>query len=1633
LAGEQDFIELAALSKGLDEAQRRLERALATANEIEAAQTRQQQRVSRRTARATAPRQVRTRPGGPVLLGEAAEEAAVARHVEVGQAAERRGSRERLSVLGRIRQAEQAIAQDRFRNLLGYQQMLRRTVGIPGLVGLQGVTAGGVYMPPRRGGFDAIEMARRRREMEEFQRSLARQRQLPPPRPQLALPPGGGGGGRPPLMLGPGAGGGDEGFRRQAAGAKAAADATATYNSRLDYHARALGMASTAMRRHGALTTEFIEAAAKGQVTMRELGFQIGATVGKFAGWVTAAVAVYGVASAIGAVGRGAIQAADGVSLLNRVTTTQLPGGADELQKRFSQLSRQFNLPVNQVVDATYGMAKAFQGDLPRALQATEAALFAVKVGELDTGQATQDLNAIVAGFRLEASQLMDVMDAVNQVTNRFGGNAGDLTSGIAKAGGAFKQAGGEFEELLALLQTGRRLTGRTAVEIATAVSRSASITATPGGAKRLRAAGLDPLLEYPQLLEQAFAAARGASRERVEEIARAMVPAGGQFARIFVPILRNQELYNKVLAETTPEKRKGSAQRELAIALAAPGEQLKRLVGDLERLGIALAQAGALDPLIGLVKGLDFALNLAQELLSVFEVLPRPLRSVLVTALELAAVLRLMRRFDLGASLPQGRAGTPYAAFRERLRRPEGARTRAQVLQGLGDERRFYEDLRQQRARDAAMAGYDADITRRQLRRARRFGGEEDIERAREAHIANLQRERDMARQRDDLSRRGLRVEQQTMRFEAGRYRTREEALRAAHRAGIRWYPSTLNRPAGGGPLATAPGARMGPEGPRVPYLPIFMQRENPQAAAAAAARLAGTYREQTVAQQRLARMQAALNSAIARSGVIGRSLGGAVAIGAGVAGTAARGTAALASGFASFGRALLASLGPLDVLFVAIGTFLAAKSSIDKRLRQEEDRVALLSRPTPDPEAIRARAREELERKPSLLDRLRSGLLEPITPIGLGLRALGAKPPREREMEEAEKALGVTAPLLERAQARRRLLPLAKIRDDLKRRVTAARDGGEELAAIEAALTELESSFAATHGGKEAKQKMREMRAEVEARRRDLLAAMGDMNRLQASISAVRDLPGVQRLGQEVQTRFGRYGGRRGGYRAAAMAATQIRELIANRTLQGEEVGEALQVLDQIQSQVQQQAQEEMNRLLPYARSPREQRQIRRTYLARMREQLTGSTRRRMRDLTAAIRRDQAEMRELERASLPDRAEMGPHDPDRAAPRTAVQARRQERIRVLRQRIARNRRTRGDMAKQLKDEQEELRALEREQQRAQFEAEQQLYEAYSQLGAARIADPVARARYLLGRANARLADIAREYGRQSTEYVRALADAAQQRQQLVEQEFSRFQSQVGLRTAWANIGATQEQQLRRAVSDAQTILSRARQTGNLDLVIQASTQLAQARAALVDFLRQQAEDLVHARAEYQASRTEDPIRLALIRFREAQQAMRFARTPAERLRARARVNETRREVRNTRQQEAFEQIQFDAEMGRIDRATQIARLRALVRQMRGNRELRRQIQRTIKQLENESDSLTDLDVGNIRLPTLYEIRRAVQGGLNVPRAVNVTNSPTIHIDVRSETDALRVGDVIDRTLATSTRAAMRAQGVTA
>jgi hypothetical protein len=223
----------------------------------------------------------------------------------------------------------------------------------------------------------------------------------------------------------------------------------------------------------------------------------------------------------------------------------------------------------------------------------------------------------------------------------------------------------------------------------------------------------------------------------------------------------------------------------------------------------------------------------------------------------------------------------------------------------------------------------------------------------------------------------------------------------------------------------------------------------------------------------------------------------------------------------------------------------------------------------------------------------------------------------------------------------------------------------------------------------------------------------------------------------------------------------------------------------------------------------------------------------------------------------------------------------------------------------------------------------------------------------------------------------------AAAQREQVVQDQLSHIQSVSNYRQAVAgnpeaaanaNIQGLQQQLDFMRAHPAQF---------NSDQQRDVSTQIAQARK---DLAKQQIEDvnaLIAAQFALRESQTDDPVKQAQLELAAARSVLKHGHfdNRAEKIQAQAEVNNKARALRDARLQSKESDIDFDLSMDRISVQDAMDRYNALLKGHNLSKEQRRQIQQRVHDLEQQSANDTSgfvLDVGSIKMPTIYDVRRA-------------------------------------------------------
>lgn len=1385
-----------------------------------------------------------------------------------------------------------------------------------------------------------------------------------------------------------------------------------SYRMSVSKLAQEQNVASVAMHRHGALTTEFITAAQRGEVTIRELGYQTASTIGKFGGWLVAGSAVYGAFGAITALGKGALDAYSGVNLLSRVITEGID--APRLREEFSDLAGDFNLPIDTVSEAAYQMGKIFHSQ-DAALESSRAVLFSVKVGELDVAEATRYLIAIVNGFHLPASKMAEVFDQINAAQNRFGISIADVEAGLAKASGTFNAAGGDFSSLLAIITTAQKATGNTGQVVGTALARAPNFLRQATNQDVLRQFGIEPGQAIDKIIEDAFRVSQKLSGEKLQQLASAIF--GPQYgARIGTPLLQQKALYEKVLRQTSPKAAKGSAEQELKTQLSGVNEQIGQIGISLERLGGELASSHAFDAFGGLLIALNQSLSLALQLTNTFNQLPDGVKQTLSYALQLAIVMRTLRRFDLGESIAGGPNAKPGGArgFLAGVFDPgpigEAKRFRGGLLeeQKQLEERRASVTTQINRAAgesDSARQVYLTELDRNQTLAVQAQSGTEKsaqaLERSNQAlgnykttMVSNAELVDQLKVQAAYADQRLGAVNESLARTKRRGFFSVNQTLAERERTqGVQFYPTTSSRPSNA-PVATGPG--------------LTGEAANQ---AAAAARASG----QIVPPQAESTMRRA-ESTVARN---------------------AQRVGVLRGAMGAFGDTLNGLLNKVGTIFFGVSIALLLESFFTSLSDDVAKQV------------------EEVEASPGSLNELRKlakskpadngGFANTVSDILTGAYGPGNEGGMGSILTDIEESQIASAKLTLELQRKQRAKgdPVSfRYASELRKRVKEIeRSGGDratQIRQLEKVEEEADESMETTPWGKGSP---KERKGALRALQQNIDIAKANVSDVRSFYETLANLDPktvnswMDAYSDLIQGVTGDFN--RGAFlRAAAIYRFQL------QSLSGSKNPEDLETLKKDQESFYQAISEavtnEVSIGLELAETPADRLRVAQRGFSHLREALLREPQRAMerqrrtvQEAEERLARTQSRTEELRETVAGPR--IGPYldnfkggsDPKELKELEVKLKSQRDHLKYLR--------------KDLRDRRRYFERIEKELRQQVYEAVSAIRDARFELRASQTADPLRQAAIELQRINADLPGAIKAYGRNSAEVYALLQQREQALSEQIQSTLSLIQARGELRSAGIDPDNTLGRD-RAALQTLQQQLAYAQEHANRfdpTEIINLQAQVREAEVQLEQDTIKQALELANARFELRAARATaagKPIRAAQIAVEQTQYDIAHAQTPLEKLQLESQLIQQLASKRDTVAQQRLSSIEFQADIGKLTTEQEISALERLLKDYKLSTEMRRQIRTQIYNLKHSTEDSGgfDLDVGSITLPTIYDIRRAVAGGVSGNPSVNVTNAPSITVNNYSS-DPNVVGAALNNVLNGSTSSALRSAGVKA
>lgn len=200
---------------------------------------------------------------------------------------------------------------------------------------------------------------------------------------------------------------------------------------------------------------------------LEKFGQQAGLATRRFAAFLIGTAAIFTFTGAVKNAVKEAIDFQSEMVKLSIVTgksLTQISGISQEI----SRLSTNFGASSAELAKVSVTLAQAGLS----AVETKSALETLAKTSVVGTfGKITDTTQAAIAAlrqFNLPVSELDKILSKVNAVAAAFAVEADDIATAIVKSGGAFKSAGGNIDELIALFTSVRSTTRETADTIAT-------------------------------------------------------------------------------------------------------------------------------------------------------------------------------------------------------------------------------------------------------------------------------------------------------------------------------------------------------------------------------------------------------------------------------------------------------------------------------------------------------------------------------------------------------------------------------------------------------------------------------------------------------------------------------------------------------------------------------------------------------------------------------------------------------------------------------------------------------------------------------------------------------------------------------------------------------------------------------------------------------------------------------------------------------------------------------------------------------------------------------------------------------------------------------------------------------------
>lgn len=317
-----------------------------------------------------------------------------------------------------------------------------------------------------------------------------------------------------------------------------------------------------------------------------------------------------------------------------------------------SDLSRLAGGNVGQSIDAAARGVRAFIDDVDTAstgaIQSAGTAISQAStqlalIGGKEIGDAAGDVIAIGQAFELTAEQTVLAVDAIS-TAKQLGGAPGEIENGLAGIAVTAKEAGFSLQETANLVSVITAQTDQTGVAVATRLSRVFSILSGSTGQSLL--SKLQPVFDANKI-------------DPGETIREQLFAVGKVYQDVASPdlqgVIRNQlggtantrellAFFDSMEKIKNAELQAGAGAAEFARKSNDLVGTLRKIQGTITGIQTGLVQSDLLAPIGALIKGLEVGLQVLNQTLQLYNLLPSSIKGFTAAILESIAAYKIFQ-----------------------------------------------------------------------------------------------------------------------------------------------------------------------------------------------------------------------------------------------------------------------------------------------------------------------------------------------------------------------------------------------------------------------------------------------------------------------------------------------------------------------------------------------------------------------------------------------------------------------------------------------------------------------------------------------------------------------------------------------------------------------------------------------------------------------------------------------------------------------------------------------------------------------------------------------------------------------------------------------------------------------------